>query len=121
MTKIGISIIAALLIELPVLACNFGQDIYKTDDGRYSYSRDCHVEVGRRVKELDLLRREREVYQTTMDLQEARYRFASERADKLEEINSAQDYQKYLFFAAGVLLTVGAGFAVGQAAVILIP
>lgn len=123
--KIGTNIIMVLtLLEFcgaPALACNFGRDISQLEDGRYAYSRECHIEVGRRIKELDLLRREREIYQDTMSLQEARYRFATERANKLEEINSAQSYEKYLFFAAGVLLTIGAGFAVGQAAVILLP
>ena len=47
-----------LLLSIPVqsfAACDFAKDIKSNEDGTYTYTKDCHIEVGKRVKRLVLV------------------------------------------------------------------
>ncbi len=105
--------------------CNFATDIKAMPDGSYSYSRDCHVEVGKRVKKLVIVEQQVVELEKTIELKDLALSKETERAslwmdtsyklqDKLMSYQSASKASDRLYFITGVLVTVASVWAAGQ-------
>lgn len=108
-------------------ACDFSKDVAKNEDGSYTYSRECHLEVGKQVKQLELKDKQIDSLEKVVDLKDLALTKQHERVElwmdttyKLETrvntIERLNDTNKFIWFGIGVLTTVGAGFAIGAAA-----
>jgi hypothetical protein len=96
-------------------ACSLANDIKKNEDGSYTYTRDCHVEVGKTYKELDLRREQVDKLEKVVELKDLAISKQHERLDlwmqshaKLEDrVNTIEKYndsQKWIAFGLGVIV-----------------
>ena len=123
--KTGIKIlISLLLIPNLALACNFNTDIQKEGD-KYLYTVSCHKQVGKMYmdnkslkKELDLAN---EAYkQRTIEIQKADEQMrlwrdeSYEQHQRLLNVKSASDTEKWLWFGLGVVVMGAAVHGAGQ-------
>lgn len=127
MNKI-ISIILLFSMSLPSLAfgsCDFANDIKLMSDGNYSYTKDCHVEVGKRIKKLDLATQEIDELNKTIELKDLALVKQKERADlwmdtsfkmndKLQSYEAASSRSAWVQFGLGVGVTILSVWAAGQ-------
>lgn len=110
-------IILVVLLSLPwqVFACNFSKDIEKQGES-YLYTKDCHVEVGRTVKKLELSEQESEELRKALMLKGEALRYSEQRTqlwmdtslkleDRVNQIDKYKESQKWLWFGLGVVLT----------------
>lgn len=109
-----------ILFIVPIISfadCSFKDDIKKNQDGTYTYSRDCHVEVGRDLEELDIRKEQNEVYKkivTLKDLQIEDYQKRSDLwkntsvdlSDRLSKIENTRNTDKILYFGLGIATMV---------------
>lgn len=122
-----ISIILMVIVSLnqAYAACDFSTDITKNPDGSFTYSRDCHLEVGRLVKtndlkaeQIDKLEKVIELKDLAIDTQTKRVDLwqtsALKMEDRLNTIDRSNDWNKFLYFALGAGAIVLGGWAVGQ-------
>lgn len=102
-------------------SCNWGT-ISKTADG-YLYSRDCHLEVGKALEDLDLKNQQVDILKQSRDLYRQSYQNENERAElwfnKAKNLQDSQykqhlynDLEKVLYFSLGVVVMYGAVKAV---------
>lgn len=94
--------------------CDFKVDITPTSDGKYLYSKECHVEVGKLVqsnldlnKAIDL----KNLALTASDNRVAMWEKTSD--DQMQRLNTLDTQSKrneWLFFGLGCLTVIGAGF-----------
>lgn len=107
--------------------CNLKEDIKKQEDSTYSYTVDCHKEFGKSL--MDLKDREKQVEELNkaLDLKNVVIESERDRAQmwrntsyKLEDRMSTMERIKrdheLLYFGLGILVTIGSGWALGQAA-----
>lgn len=120
------AIITFHLNSTALAACDFSTGITQTEKG-FLYTPDCHREVGRISKENEDRKEQAELYRKALDLKDIAMDAQRERADmwrdtsfkledKLSSIERFKRNNELLYFGLGVVLTVGAGWAVGQAA-----
>jgi hypothetical protein len=120
-----IAITVAALPLRAVAACDFAVDIKANTDGTYTYSRDCHIEVGKRVKKLELTEQRADELEKTIELKDLALVRQKERADlwmdtsvkvndKLQSYESAAKSSDWLHFGLGVAVTVLSVWAAGQ-------
>jgi hypothetical protein len=106
-------------------ACDFAKDIKENQDGSYTYTRDCHIEVGKRVKKLILVEEQIVELEKTIELKDLALVKQKERADmwmntsftlndKLQKYDAAASTDKTLHFIIGVGVTVLSVWAAGQ-------
>ncbi len=125
MNKLFYTVLAILLtLQVAVADCDW-KTIEKTENG-YLYNKDCHVQVGKLVKEAKLRKEQVAELSKTITLKDLAMTKANERIDlwrdtsfKLEERIIKQrkwsSYNDYLYFGGGVVMTILAGWALGQA------
>jgi hypothetical protein len=108
-----------------IAACDFSKDIKENLDGSYTYTRDCHIEVGKRVKKLVLLEEQVVELEKTIELKDLALSKQKERADlwmntsvqvtdKLRSYDSVVGKENTLYFVLGVGVTVLSVWAAGQ-------
>lgn len=125
MFKRLIILICTLQIANPLWACEFSQDIQRNEDGTYTYTRDCHVEVGKKLDELDIRLLQIEDLKSSLDLKDMALDKAEDRIElwrdtsfKLEDrVNKIEQYkseQQWWWFALGVVVTGAAVYGAGQ-------
>ena len=123
---ISSALIALHLNSTALAACDFSTGITQTDKG-FLYSPDCHREVGKIVKENDDRKEQADAFRKALDLKDAVIDAQRQRADlwrdtsfKLEDrVSTIEEFKRnneLLYFGLGIVLTIGAGYAVGQAA-----
>lgn len=106
-------------------SCDFSKDIKENSDGTYTYTRDCHIEVGKRVKKLALLDEQVAELEKTIELKDLALSKQKERADlwmntsvqvtdKLRSYDSIAGKENTLYFVLGVGVTVLSVWAAGQ-------
>ena len=124
MKVIALLMIGTLSFNQTLANCNWGTDIVK-NNGTYSYSRDCHLEVGRLVKSEPLqqkaisdLKKSIELKDLAIDKSEQRTILWMETSNDLnnnmQKINSLESSNKVFYFACGVGLTILSVWAAGQ-------
>lgn len=117
MKKFVIFIICATLIYSPTYAdCDFSKDIQKQADGSYNYTKDCHIEVGKKVDALSKREQQVEKLEKAIDLKDLALDKAHERIDlwretsyKIEDRANAMEQMKknneLMYFALGIVVT----------------
>ena len=67
------NVISSLLIlafSFNTFACNFSKDITRNANGSYTYSKECHIEVGKRLQANELRKEQVEKLQKTIELKD---------------------------------------------------
>lgn len=106
-------------------ACDFSQDITKNQDGSYTYTKDCHEEVGVKVKRLELKEKQVKKLNEALDLKDMAITKSHERIDlwmnttyKLEDrvntIEAIKERNKWIYFGLGIIVTGAAVWGAGQ-------
>ena len=70
-------------------SCDFSKDIKENLDGTFTYSKDCNVEVGKRIKELDIRRQQIEDFNKAITLKDLAISKADERAKAIQDSTDA--------------------------------
>jgi hypothetical protein len=128
-TTITVFIITIFMITIvyiqTALACDWSEIAQNGET--YIYPKDCHIKVGKLIKEAELRKEQVEELNKTITLKDLALTKADERivnwrdtTYKLEERIMKQRkwsaYNDYLYFGGGVILTILSGWAIGQAA-----
>ena len=106
-------------------ACDFEKDIRDNGNGTYTYSRDCHIEVGKAVKSVSLLGEKINLLEKQIELKDLQISKYDERTqlwmdtsfklnDKLMTYEATKKNDFWISFGLGVLTVVAAGYAVKQ-------
>ncbi len=122
---VSILISSILLSQSAFATCDFSSDIKAMPDGSYSYTRECHIEVGKAVKKVKLLEEEIVLLNKALELKDLALVKQKERADlwmdsafkmndKLQAYDSAARTSTWLYFGLGVAATVLSVWAAGQ-------
>ncbi len=119
-------ILALLSFTTPAYGeCDFSKDIKKNSNGSYTYSSECHIKVGKIVKENELREEQVVKLNKAIELKDLAITKSEERtqlwintSDKLEgrlnTIEKMQDSNKIVWFVAGIGFTVLSVWAAGQ-------
>lgn len=118
-------ILAIFMINTAYAECNFATGITPNQDGSYTYSKECHLQVGKNVRELSLLKEENKKLRETIELkdlalvkQEERVQLWMDTTYKLEDrinnIERLQETNKFLYILMGVGLTAISVYGAGQ-------
>lgn len=123
--KTAILVLLSFAANSTFADCDFSRDIKKLPSGEYSYTAECHIEVGKRVQESEL--REKQVLKLNqsldqkdkaLDMAELRIQNWQQTAFKLEDrvnlIEKISDSNRVLYFILGVGVTSLAVFGAGQ-------
>lgn len=125
--KKSILFLLILVSSLNSFAVCDNTDIKKNDDGSYTYGKECHLEVGRTFKELDIRKQQIGEMRDALILKDSLTAKLEERNqlwmdtsfklnDKIQSYERYKSDNQWMIFGLGVLTTVLAGFALGQAA-----
>jgi len=106
-------------------SCDFSKDVKENADGSFTYSRECNVEVGKRIKELDLRRNQVDDLNKVITLKDLAIEKADQRAklwmdtsnelnDKLIKYDSISKRSDTLYFVGGIAVTILSVWAAGQ-------
>jgi hypothetical protein len=122
-----ISLIVLSLLTSPVsyADCVWNRDIKENQDGSYTYARDCHIQVGKNNKELDLRKQQVEELNKTIELKDLALTKQEERVnlwmdstlkmnDKIQSYESLRSTNQILYFGLGVLVMSAAVWGAGQ-------
>lgn len=107
--------------------CDFSKDITENIDGSYTYSKECHVQVGKTIKKVSLLEDRIELLEKKIELKDLMIVRQEERVqlwmdtsmklnDKIQTYDRLSSTDKWVSFGLGVGLTVLSVWAAGQIA-----
>lgn len=124
--KLLASVAAFAVFSSSALGCDFSKDIQPNPDGSYTYSRGCHIEVGKRVKKLSLMEQQVSELEKTIELKDIALSKQKQRADewmdsslvlneKLQAYNYTTQKSNTLHFILGAATVILSAWAVGQA------
>jgi hypothetical protein len=105
--------------------CDFSKDVQKQPDGSYSYTKDCHVEVGKKINALDKREQQVEKLEKAIELKDLALDKAHERIDlwretsyKIEDRANTMEQMKknneVMYFILGMVVTGLAVYGAGQ-------
>lgn len=126
MKRILAIFVAASLITGPSFgSCNFANDITKNADGTYTYSKECHVEVGVKLQENRLREQQVEKLNKAIEMKDLVIEKAETRVekwqtttgkleDRVNTIERMNDTNKVLYFGLGIALTALAVWGAGR-------
>jgi hypothetical protein len=108
-------------------SCDFANDIKENPNGTYTYTKECHIEVGKRVKKLALVEEQVLQLEKTIELKDLALSKQRERADmwmdaslkindKLVQYDAIASKDDKLYFLMGVGITILSVWAAGQLA-----
>lgn len=111
-----IVVLSLLFNQVAFAECNYAEDIKKQSETSYSYTKECHVEVGMKFKELDLRIQQVEYYKRSLDSQQGALNNANARIelwrntafqleDRVNKIDSYRERQNWIWFGLGILAT----------------
>jgi hypothetical protein len=114
-----------LSINLAHADCEFSTGIKPNPDGSYTYSKECHLQVGKNFKELSLLKDENKQLRKTIELrdlalvkQEERVQLWMDTTYKLEDrintMDRIRETNKFLYILMGVGITALSVYGAGQ-------
>jgi len=126
MRNLLISLLIVVILPLKTFAaCDFANDIKANPDNTYTYTKDCHIEVGKRVKKLGITEQQVVELEKVIELKDLALVKQKERADlwmdtsmkindKLQSYESAARSSDWIHFGLGVGVTILSAWAVGQ-------
>ncbi len=120
-----IFLISILLFAQTTYACNWSENITKNPDGSFNYTRDCHIEVGKSLEELDKRRQQVEKLNLTVKLKDLTIKTERERVKewktlsldlqkRVNTLDKMRERDKWIWFGIGVLATGAAVYGAGQ-------
>jgi hypothetical protein len=121
-----VCLLLSFAVSLPSYAsCDWSKDVSKNADGSYTYSKQCHLEVGSSLEELDLRRRQVGELNRTVELKDLAIKYSEERTqlwmdstlkmnDRLNQYEASRSREPWLYFGIGVAATVLSVWAAGQ-------
>ncbi len=123
MNKIITFVMILMMSNISFAECDWST-ITKVDS-RYSYSVDCHKEVGKLVKEQELRREQVVKLNKTISLKDLSISKAEERITnwrdttyilekRLQTQRKWSRYNDWMYFGGGIFMTVLAGWTMGQ-------
>lgn len=127
MKMVSILLITALFSSLAHAECKWASDIKENQDGTYTYSRDCHIEVGKKVKGYFLLESEVQDLRKAIELKDLALTKQTQHTQLWMDtsLKTGEELQKYervraaennLYFISGVGLAILSVWAAGQIA-----
>jgi hypothetical protein len=116
MKIISALLVGCLLSSQSFASCNWEKDVKVNQDGSYTYSKDCHLQVGLSLDELDLRRKQVAELNKTIELKDLAIRYSDERVrlwmdsslkmnERLNQYEATKGSQQWLYFGLGVLTT----------------
>ena len=126
------SLLISFFISYTSFACDFSKEITKNKDGSYRYTKNCHLEVGSKIKELsntkkklDLRVKIADELEQQLDKKDQRLGVVYKRLETWQEaslkaenkINQAQKLQesnKWLWYGLGIVTMGLATFGAAQ-------
>jgi hypothetical protein len=119
------SIVSVFISNQALATCNWEKDIRVNQDGSYTYSKDCHVQVGVSLNELDLRRNQVAELNKAIELKDLAIKYSEERAhlwmdsslkmnERLNQYEASRSDSQWLHFGLGVATTVLSVWAAGQ-------
>lgn len=105
--------------------CDFAKDIKENTDGTFTYSRECHIEMGKNVKQVSLLgdrvsllEKEIELKDLTISKYEERNRLWMDTSfklnDKIQTYDHVNSTSNMVYFGLGMGLTILSVWAASQ-------
>lgn len=105
--------------------CDYSKDITKASDDMWWYSRDCHIEIGMKLDELDNVKKQLSEYDKIVKYGDAEAKLQKQRADMWqshakvidERYQKRLDYQDkigYIYFGSGVLIPIISAWILGK-------
>jgi hypothetical protein len=115
----------SLICNTTLASCNWSEDVRKNQDGSFSYSRGCHVEVGASLEELDLRRRQVDELKKSVELKDLAISYSEQRTqlwidssikmnERLNQHEATRANSGWIYFGVGVAVTVLSVWAAGQ-------
>ncbi len=107
-------------------ACDFtSSDVKENQNGTFTYSRECHIEVGKTLKTVSLLDEKVSLLEKKIELKDLQISKYDERTqlwmdtsfklnDKLMTYEATKKNDFWISFGLGVLTVIAAGYAVKQ-------
>lgn len=106
-------------------ACEFSKDIQKNEDGSYTYTKDCHKEVGDIKKKLELRVLQVNTLEEVIEKKDVAIIKGHERIqlwmdtsfkleDRVNTIERMKERNKWLYFGLGIVVTGFAVWGAGQ-------
>jgi hypothetical protein len=121
-----LSIILTLCLTYsPTWACDPSTDITKNQDGSYTYTKECHVEVGKKVEENEKRKEQVTKLYQVIELKDLALVKSHERIelwrdtsfkmeDKVNSLEKMKETNKWLYFGVGVVVMSLAVYGAGQ-------
>ncbi len=124
MNRIALLIVMVFTVN-SAMACDFSKEIEKLPDGRFAYSKDCHLAVGEMKWTLTNQAEQISELKKTIDLKDLALVKSNQNSqlwmdtsfkmqDKFNSYESIQSKNNTTHFLAGVGLTVLTAWALGQ-------
>lgn len=122
---ISLVVLSLLTSQVSYADCVWSRDIKENQDGSYTYTRGCHVQVGKNNKELDLRKQQVEELNKTIELKDLALVKQEERVnlwmdstlkmnDKIQSYESLRSTNQILYFGLGILVMSAAVWGAGQ-------
>lgn len=121
-----VAILAIFGIVTSAMAdCDFSTDVKKNPDGSYTYSRECHIEVGNQIKDNKTKDEQIKKYVQSLELKDLALDKAEQRLqnysttigkmeDRVNTIERMNDTNKLLYLGLGIAATALAVWGAGQ-------
>jgi hypothetical protein len=101
--------------------CVFSRDITKLEDGRYAYTRECHIQVGEMKYDLDIANQKLANLNKVIELKDLALTKSDERTklwqeatykleDRVASIDERRSINQWVYFGIGVITTIGSGY-----------
>jgi len=105
--------------------CDFKTGIEALPDGRYAYSRDCHLQVGSMKKQIANQQQQISDLNQAITLKDLALVDSQKQADlwkstslglqdRLQTVNQMQKTNDFLYFSIGIVSTIATGFAISS-------
>jgi hypothetical protein len=115
-------VFALFLNSVPSNAkCDWSNDIKENPNGTFTYTRECHIEVGKNFKSVSLLNEKVELLEKKLDLKDFQITRYEERTqlwmdtsfklnDKLMTYEATKKNDFWISFGLGILTTIATGY-----------
>lgn len=118
-------LLSLALFSQNCFSCDFANDIRVNQDGTYTYSKECHIEVGKRIKKLTLIEAQVVELERTIELKDLALSKEKQRADawmdtsfqindKLQKYDAISSKSNAVYFGLGLATAILSVWAAGQ-------
>lgn len=124
-SKLLVLLLASGFFLQSCFSCDFANDIRLNQDGSYTYSKECHIEVGKRIKKLTLIEAQVVELEKTIELKDLALSKEKQRADgwmdtafqindKLQKYDAISSKSNAVYFGLGLATAILSVWAAGQ-------